>query len=168
MRVVALELLWSCAFLALGTVQAFPSWLKCYVDLDETEIIMGGNVKTFDQAAHKVILEVREEGTDEWHENYSYSPGEETLLQVRLKIPEGLSGTVQWAIDTTEGGTFVNPSICDGKRSFSDRHDTPVSVKITGEKESVSLWAGWATGKHPVSLTQKLVVAAAERSADEL
>uniref|UniRef100_A0A7S1GP28 Beta-galactosidase n=1 Tax=Cyclophora tenuis TaxID=216820 RepID=A0A7S1GP28_CYCTE len=152
----------------IGGAQGFPSWLKCFVDLDETENIMGSQVKTFDDAPHKVYIEVQEEGSDEWHEHYSFTSGKETTLQLRLKVPDDLKGEVQWAAETSVGGSFLKPTLCDGRRSFSRNYDSPVSVKLNGEADSVTIWAGWATGHSPVSMTEKLILSAAAEGESEL
>ena len=95
----------------------FASWLKCYVDLDPSEIIMYQKVVPASDAAHVVVIEVQPygqaAGEDVWWSSSSSSvnnltdkeqdrqmnivqlpaafPGTPLTLRVRLRIPPSLS-----------------------------------------------------------------------------
>jgi hypothetical protein len=156
-------------FLALAPpVDAYASWLKCYVDLDDTEVVMNYKVRTHEDATHKVGIEVRKEGTEEWTTNFFYPKNEVTTVQARLKVPSPLEKqTVQYVMETTPGAQFVDPPMCEGRRSFARNHDDHVTLEIQGTSDSLELWAGWASGFDVVSLTNRLVLRQ-EGAAEEL
>jgi len=146
---------------------AYASWLKCFVDLDSSEVVMNNIVQNFDDAPHKVEIEVREEGSTEWTQSYVYPKSGETTLEARLKLPEGFGDTtLQYVMETTAGGSFFEPEMCDGRRSFGRKVSEYVKLKIQPGQDSITLWAGYAKGHSVVALTDALVLR--QGSYDEL
>lgn len=128
-------------------IAAFPSWLKCFVEFDESEVIMGSYVTPFEKASHKVELVVRDNKEGDWTSNYEYND-DSTIVQVKLKIPKELDdpyNPLQFVLETsTDGAEFVEGGrMCDGQRAFSGSE--PVTLKI-GNVESVDVVGIWATG----------------------
>lgn len=158
---------------ALGTLlihaNAYPSWLQCFVDLDESEIIMNYPVLLPEVAPHWVSLEVRREGDKEWTtEGFTYEEDEELTIEVRLRVPEALRTVdVQYVVETTEGAKFQKPVMCQGSRSYARSYDEAVRLEIDGSEEKVEVWGGWATGHEAVSLTPKLVLRMAGTSTEK-
>lgn len=157
------------ALLQLNPVHGYASWLKCYVDLDESEVIMNRNVLGVDHAPHLVTVKVRPVGTEEWLDNFTYSANALTPIEVRLAVPPALMGEdVQYVVETTEGATFTSFIMCEGKRSFSRAYDEHVTLVLEGSTDTVSLKAGWAAGHEAVSLTPNLVLTKKQAGVDEL
>ena len=151
-------------------VNAYASWLTCYVDLDESEVIMNRHVLGVEKAPHLVTVKVRPVGTEEWLDNFTYSSNALTSVQVRLHVPPALvDEDVQFVVETTEGATFTSPTqMCDGKRSFSRAYDEHVTLVLEGSTDTVSLKAGWAAGHEAVSLTPNLILTKKQADMDEL
>ena len=106
------------AFL-VPTANAYASWLKCFVDLDSSEIVMNQPIQTLEDAEHSVEIEVREEGSREWTQSFVYPKVGGKTLEARLKLPEGLENVgFQYVMETTAGATFFDPEMCEGRRSF--------------------------------------------------
>jgi hypothetical protein len=128
--------------------EAYPSWLKCFVEFDESEVIMNAKVTPLEKAEHKVELEVKEEG-GEWTTDYQYTP--DSIIHVRLKIPKGLEdpySSVQFVLETTsDSAEFVEGGrMCDGKRAFSGSEPVTLKIgKVAGAP--IDLLGIWATGK---------------------
>ena len=118
---------------------------------------MGSPIVMFDKAEKKVSIEVREQGTTEWKDELTYTMGKPIIVEVRLRVPSGLSD-VHWTVETTKGGSFFRPQLCDGRRSFAKGHDTPLPLEISGTADTVDVYAGWATGYSAVSMTAPLVL----------
>ena len=140
------------------TTHGYAAWLKCFIDLDETEVIMNHRVVPVKKSREYVTIQVKTEHGD-WTSDFQYSGSEPTTIQARLQVPQELEhDRVQFVVETTEGAVFTTPEMCEGRRSFSTNHADPVTLKITGEVESVTLLAGWAAGHEPVTLTPKLLL----------
>lgn len=169
MKSNSLLLLALCSLLPLET-NAYASWLRCYQDLNTDEVVMNYRIKDFDEAIHKVTLEVKKVDDTEWSKTLTYPADTSTLIQIRLSVPEAIASTqVQYHIETSAGAEFTEPgALCKGKRSFSRNFDVPVTLEIKGTEPSVSLVAGWATGHAPVSLTRQAVLVREGAGAAEL
>ena len=152
----------------ISVVDAYASWLKCYVDLDETEVIMNHQVKTVENAPHLVNIMVKENEESEWAHYWNYTPGVSKSLQVRLDVPEALQEEdVQYVIETSNGAKFTTSVMCEGKRSFARAYDEAVTLEVDGSTDTVSLRAGWAIGHAPVSLTPFFVMWAIQDSTSQ-
>lgn len=152
------------SILSLGIlhVDSFASWLQCFIDLDESEVIMNHMVQSADKALHLVQLEATVKGQDDaWTtESPLYIPSalSPVTVQFRLKTPAALHGqTLQYAIEATTGATFLEPSKCQGRRSHANHQDEIVELNIE-TSEPVEVMAAWATGHEAVTLTPKLIV----------
>jgi hypothetical protein len=164
-------------------VSGYAAWLKCYVELDDTEVIMHHYVEPFQSAREQVTIEVQQVlgggggEEEEWLSDYAL-PAESKFpvitLNIRLQVPESLRD-VQYVMEVKGGnGTkFVDRgTMCDGKRSSSTKHYYPVTLQIPMDDQSnnidpVELVAGWAAGREAVSLTNKLVIQRAASSNNE-
>jgi len=152
------------AIASLPTVSSFAAWLKCYVDLDETEVIMNNPVLLAAEAPYKVHVEVRlandVTSAGEWTtEGLTYPAGTETVVQARLRVPDELVGhNVQYVMETSKGATFVPATTCKGERAHARSYHDIVELTVTDAEESVELVAGWASGHAAVSLTLKTVL----------
>lgn len=150
-------------------VNGYASWLKCYVDLDASEVIMNRHVNEVDSAPHLVTVKVRLEGTEEWLDNLTFPSDSPTTVDVRLAVPPALvEEDVQFVVETTDGATFAPPTMmCEGRRSFSRAYDEHVTLVLDGTTPTVSLKAGWAAGHEAVNLTPLLVLRKEPATADE-
>jgi hypothetical protein len=83
-----------------------------------------------------------------------------STFKIRLHVPEGSPSSLdsaQYVVETTAGGSF-RKSMCEGRRTHSAGKSGLVTLDIAGTaSDRVQVWAGWATGHEPVSLTNKLV-----------
>jgi hypothetical protein len=142
-------------------VSSYASWLKCYVDLDESEVIMNNQILLPEQAPHLVEIEVKFPESDEWTTTgLEYPASRPSTVQARLRIPKELEREdVQFIMETTNGGVF-NPAQCGGSRSHATSRRHVLVLEISGEEQpdTVELWAGWATGHEAVSLTPRAIL----------
>lgn len=147
--------------LLAATTHAYPSWLKCFVNLEEDEVVMNNRIVPFHKADHRVKIEVEATG-DEWFHPTHLTFEEGAKLSLRLLIPRALEGTnVQYVMETTEGGVFEK-GMCDGRRATSTSHSEPVVLELSGDYDEVEVWAGWATGHEAVRLTSRLTLKLAD------
>jgi len=139
----------------VAPVHSFASWLKCYIDLDDTEeIVMNSFIQSFEDAEYKASVVVRRSGEEDWQTSLQYSAGAHTTIEARLELPPELHGRdLQWVMETTEGGKFTASAMCDGKRSYAQKPKEITILEIDSTKEYVDLFAGWATGHEAVKLT---------------
>jgi hypothetical protein len=143
---------------------SFASWLQCYVDLDDTEVVMNHQIRRPDEALYAgVEIEVKFIDSDdsEWTTTgLQYPAHRPSTVHARLRIPPAaLDYTdVQYVMETTVGGVFHPATMCEGSRSHASSRQHVLVLNITGEVESVELWAGWATGHSAVSLTPRTIL----------
>lgn len=171
--------------------QGFASWLKCFVDLDPSEVIMFHKVVPATEARHEVYIEVQPYGRgDAWLSVDKQGdflqlpaafPNAPLTLRVRLHVPPALqSQDVQFIIEAktsiadeaAESVEFIDKGLmCDGSRAFSRRHDEHVILQIDTnlhpDLEYVTLTAGWAADMEAVTLTPILTMKPAAPVADE-
>ena len=132
---------------------------QCYVDMDDSEVMMNQKVLGEKDAPHRVTIQVRPEGSTEWMKNYTYPKDALTSLEVRLDVPPALEKQdVQFVVETSDGAKFVEPVMCEGRRSFARSYDDAVTLVLEGSTDSISLKAGWASGYEAVSLTPSFVM----------
>ena len=142
--------------IATPVVTAYPSWLKCYVDLDNSENVMGAEIMDFEDSRHKVYIEVKGPEDTEWTVGYEYKGA--TTLKARLKVPDSFEdSSFEFVIESTEGAK-LEPPFCEGRRSVGREWNAEVDVNIDGTQDRIDLWAGWARGYEQVKLTQRTVL----------
>ena len=139
-------------------ISSFASWLKCYVDLDDSEIIMNYPVLLPEHAPHPgVRLSAKSLGSEEWSQDSIVVNANDEYFDIRLEIPDALKGQdLQFVIETSDGAVFPNPpEMCEGRRTHANyAHQQSVALKVTDKSKSeIKVWAGWATGHDVVSLT---------------
>jgi hypothetical protein len=140
------------------TTHGFAAWTQCFIELDETEVIMNHRIVPVKYSREYVTIQVKTENGD-WTSDFTYNGSGPTIIQARLQVPDELEhDPVQFVIETTEGAVFTAPKMCEGRRSFSTNYADPVTLQITGEAESVTLVAGWAAGHEAVTMTPKLLL----------
>jgi hypothetical protein len=145
--------------LIVPAANAYASWLKCYVDLDSSEVVMNQPIEELEDAEHIIEIEVREIGSKTWTQEFVYPTNGETTLEARLKLPDGIEKvTYQYVMETTAGAKFFEPDMCEGRRSFGRKVSEYVKLKIQPGQDSITLWAGYAKEFGVVSLTDKLVL----------
>lgn len=128
---------------------------------------MNQKVLNEENAPHPVTVEIRPEGANEWITNYTYPKDALTSVEVRLKVPPELQQRdVQFVVETSDGAKFVEPVMCEGRRSFARAHDDAVTLVLEGSTDTVSLKAGWAAGYEAVALTPSLVMKMEESEPD--
>jgi hypothetical protein len=161
----------------------YASWLKCYIELDDQEVVMHQLIVPADKAREEVAIEVQpyrsekrgghaDEATT-WVSGPDYQVGtsDVTTLRVRLRVPPSLQHMdVQFVIEATggPGAEFIDLGVmCDGQRASSRRQDEYVILQINstegeaavaGSKTDVELVAAWATGFEAVTLTPKMTL----------
>lgn len=177
-RQLTLLLVLLCA--AAPTANAYANWLKCYVDLDDTEVIMNQQIKNYEDADHVVDLQMqRDSGSKDWiTSDVSYPADTTSKWKVKILPPPELQGrNIQFVIETEstfndgskgEGAKFVYPKMCEGRRSFARNYKEAVELEIDGKADSIELWAAWATGFGQVSLTPRLVLLKGKAEDEEL
>lgn len=180
---------------SLDVSAGYASWLKCFVELDPTEVIMWQRIIPASNAEHDVRIEVQPFGfgNNEWlqgdgDENLELTlpaphPGAPLTLRVRLQVPEALQREeVQFVIEAktsaadsaAEAVEFIDRGVmCDGSRAFSRRHDEHVILQLDlaahPNLEYVQLTAAWAPGMEAVTLTPTLTLKpSTASSSDEL
>jgi hypothetical protein len=147
--------------LQLSRVSSFASWLKCYVDLDETEVVMNNQILLPEEALYAgVEIEVKFPESETWTTTgLQYPAKQPSTIQARLKVPKELEKSdVQYVMETTVGGVFNPAAMCEGSRSHASSRKHVLVLDLSGEEDSVELWAGWATGHSAVSLTPRTVL----------
>jgi hypothetical protein len=160
----------------LPSSDAYASWLKCFIDLDDpNEVIMHSYINPFEKAPHLVRIEVRTEGGNWTLEGLEFLADEPTEIQVRLAIPDALRSwnkKVQYVVEASGGGgVFTERPMCGGSRSYGTHYDDLVKLLVDGQSERIELVGAWATGHEPVSLTPRTILTRAGSSsaaADEL
>jgi len=128
-----------------GTM-GYANWLKCYVDLDDTEVVMNQKIKTHEKAPHIVELQVqRVDNLDngnkvdpqgDWLlDDIKFPTSKATIWKVKVKPPEALQGSnMQYVIEgqgiyndgsngPEDGFVFTYPKMCDGRRSFGRNYN---------------------------------------------
>ena len=169
---------------SLPSAHAYANWLKCYVDLDDTEVIMNKKILTEENAEHTVELQVQrllshERDNDHrnsdraWETtNLSYPAETKSTFKVKVKPPPELEGrNMQFVVEveatyntgkTGSGASFSFPKMCDGQRSYGRNYNEAVTLEIdtTGNNapDSIELVGAWAVGFGQVSLTPRLVM----------
>jgi len=127
-------------------IDAFAAWLKCNVDLDETEVIMNHEVEPDDE----IHLQARPEGSKEWLDSPITSVSSNSFYELRLVLRENYS-QLQYVMEATSGGKFQD-AICNGKRIHGEYVPGSVAGKVQ-VGASTKVCAGWATGHGPVKTT---------------
>lgn len=156
----------------------FAAWLKCYVDITDTEeIVMNYLILPKDQAKHgEVRIEVKGVDDDHWvTEDYTFDPTQTTKVMARLKVPSTLAEMdVQYVMDiisndtTNENVQFTRPAnICKGKRAHATHYTDSAVLEIPATMDSggslqippsVQLIAVYATGHEAVTQTEILTI----------
>lgn len=137
-------------------ITAYPNWMKCSVELDSSQTVMGADIVDFEETRYKLYVEVRTATDREWRRDYEYDGP--TTIQARLKVPEIMEdSSLMFVMESTTGAT-LNPPVCDGMRSVGRAWDSEVEVKIDGTEDRIDLWAGWARGFEPVKLTKRTIL----------
>ncbi|GKY98495.1 hypothetical protein MPSEU_000806600 [Mayamaea pseudoterrestris] len=142
----------------------YASWLKCFIDLDEEEVIMNYNVVPFEEADHKVYLQIKLDNDDDitdWTtESLTYpAENDETKIRIKLRVSDELARhDIQYVVEASQGASFTTRRMCEGSRSHASNHDVETLLTIDGSQPSVQVWAGWANGHSAVHLTERLVL----------
>lgn len=161
--------------LCCQNVVGFAAWLKCYVDITDTEeIIMNYLILPKDQGHHgEVQIEVKRVDDDHWvTEDFSFDPTRPTSVMARLKVPPVLAEMdVQFVMDilpndgiTNDSVKFTRPAnVCKGKRAHATHYTESVILQIpsTGEDDvpsPVRLIAVYATGHEAVTQTEVITL----------
>jgi hypothetical protein len=148
------------------TILGYAAWLKCFIDLDGSEVIMNYNVVAAEDSPHHVrILPIRtdsptDDKTAAWTttKSINYAAGIETRWNLTLAVPEDLAKLdVQYVMETSDGAQFATRRMCEGRRSHGKAYDAATVLVVDGSQAQVEVWAGWATGHSAVHLTEKLV-----------
>lgn len=150
--------------LLLQGANAYASWLKCYVELDEDEVVMHSKIIPHTDTDHNVTVEVLPEGRSQWitgNSNRIYLEEPISSVKLRLKVPPALEHkSVQYVIETSDGAKFSPANMCDGERSSAMNYDKEVLLVFNNYQEfhetHVNVVAAWATEHEAVRLTPKL------------
>mmetsp|Transcript_45661 Transcript_45661/g.67380 ORF Transcript_45661/g.67380 Transcript_45661/m.67380 type:complete len:183 (+) Transcript_45661:3-551(+) len=151
-------------------ILSFAAWLSdtetsCMRDLAEGEIIMHHSVRSAVSSRYPEIhLQIFHDGEllnkDQTSSVINISSLVVGSLQIRLYIPVELRGSnLEFAMETTKGAKFISPNIgCDGRRASTRNKFDKFRLELTDENEDVHIWAGWATGMKPVTLTPRVTL----------
>ena len=171
--VVLISLLLDCP-----SVWGFAAWLKCYVDITDTEeIIMNYLILPKEEGHHgEVQIEVKGVDDDHWvTESFSFDPTRATSVMARLKVPPILAEMdVQFVMDILSNDhaeaddnsnvMFTRPAkVCQGKRAHATHYTDSVLLEISpvGEDATPSpirLMAVYATGHEAVTQTDIMIL----------
>ena len=158
-------------FLFVETM-GYASWLKCYVDLDDSEVVMNHRIVSAERASTTLRLQVRPQGADTWlssstEEPLTVSAGTAYEVQFDLSAYQGQEEfeNLQFVLEISEGGSFEadRTGRCENARAHGST-DRIVNFTVTGDTDQVQIVGAWALGHSAVSLTpatQLLVSAAA-------
>lgn len=166
----------------LPTAEGYASWFQCYVDLDESEIVMNQQIATVEQAPHTVELQASVDGGETFlTEGIRYAADQTTKFKIKVKPPPVLMKTnMQYVVevastfndgskgDNSDAAVFTFPKMCDGRRSFGRNYDETVTLEVNGKADSLEVWGGWATGFGQVSMTPRLVLLKGDADKEEL
>jgi len=176
----------------IPSVEGYANWLKCYVDLDDTEIVMNKKMLTHEDAEHVVDLQVKrvsnnddsqkESNNQNWQTaNVVYPAQTKSTWKVKVKPPPELEGqNMQFVVEAeaiyNSGSSstdksaimFTFPKMCEGRRSFGRNYNEAVTIEIDGTPDSVELWGAWAIGYGQVSLTPRFVMMLGKEEDEEL
>ena len=186
------QLLFSIALISLAApTLSYASWLKCFIELDPSEVIMWNKVLPASDSKHAVHIEVQPYGFgDTWLSASSEDgtlqlppahPEAPLTLKVRLAVPPALQREdVQFVMEAktsaadvaAEAVEFIDRGVmCDGSRAFSRRHDEHVILQLQlashPSLEYVALTAAWAPGMEAVTLTPTLILKPAPPVVDD-
>lgn len=172
---LSISLLFLSTIIQYTPVVGFAAWLKCYVDLnDSEEIIMNLPIVPFElqnEQQKSVTIEMKlDEPGAEWYKpitEFVYPSNSVAKIQARLKVPDDLSRqNVQYVMEFSSNGCaskknvcktkFVRPAMCDGKRGHSNDYSTPVVFEIdtsTSVNNPITIFAVWAGGREAVKRT---------------
>jgi hypothetical protein len=162
-------------------VSGFAAWLKCYVDITDTEeIVMNYHILPSSEAVHEgVQIEVKGVDDDHWvTDNFMYDPTRTLKIMARLQVPPSLSEMdVQYVMEIiplddeepksateNENVKFVRPAdVCKGRRGHATHHTESVVLEIQATTAvtiptAVRLVAGYATGHEAVTLTEPIIL----------
>lgn len=143
----------------LSSVGSYPSWLQCFVDLDETEVVMNHHIIPAAEVEIPVHLEISFDQEGWTTHALTYPPNVLSNFHIRLNIPESLrQRDVQWVAEASKGAMFTAPILCQGRRSHSNRPTQALPLTVDASAEKVDVWAGWATGHEAVKLTPVLTL----------
>ena len=170
----------------LSFVHGYASWLPCFIDLDESEVVMNHHIRPATDSDYLVQIEAKLNDDPDWTTSSIEYPADQiSVVSLRLKVPPELEHvTVQYVIEvvaTTNtnnnnntttppppppaGASFVQPPTkCHGSRSHGNQYDEVVQLQVNGTTNTattstlIELVAGWATGHAPVTLTPKFVL----------
>jgi hypothetical protein len=137
-------------------VCAYPNWMRCDVELESSEIIMGSLLIDFEFSDYKLFIEVKDMNNPHalWGRTFEYD--DSTAILARLHIPEFFrDSSFMFVMDAT-GGATLDPPTCNGKRSVGREWNTEVIVNINGTYNYIDLISGWARAYEPVRLTQRI------------
>lgn len=143
-------------------VAPFASFLQCYIEFDEEEVIMHHHIIPVHQSRHKVNVQVQpyDDGSTEWKNNFTLS-SDPITLKVKLEVPAEIDGlNVEFVVEATNAEFIGRGVMCGGNRAFSKRHDKYVVLKIIDTSQDVTLEAIYAKGYEAVTLTPKLTLSA--------
>jgi hypothetical protein len=141
------------------SVSGYASWLRCFIELDEEEVIMHHKIISAENSRETVTIQVQPyDGSTDWISDYAL-PNHPTTVKVQLHIPSELGWQdVQFVIEAVNAEFIDRGVMCDGSRAFSRRHDEHVVLKIMDTSQPVELTAAWAPGFEAVTLTPKLIL----------
>jgi hypothetical protein len=115
-----------------------------------------------DQARFPLRVAVRRDGDDEFASSLTYPAGVVTRVQAKLEVPEDLASagfpSVQYVMETSKGGKFASPVMCDGVRAHATRAGDVVLLDIDGTEPQIELFGVWATGHEAVTRTPTAVL----------
>ena len=134
--------------------QSYASWLKCYVELDESEVVMNDFIQSYADASTKVELVVRGADGGAWFSELKAASGR--LVHAKL---QNVPANAQFVMEVSEGGRFVGSQQCDGRRVHgSGDQEFALELLLENSSGTVEVVAGWAQGHEAVKLTSRATV----------
>lgn len=174
------------------TAHGYAAWLPCYVDLDESEVVMNHYIVPSDKATNKVLqLQVRPQGTEEWLMTTTTTTASEsssaplsfvsvqpdTVYEARFfldsangDLPENV-GALEFVMELSDGGSFAvdKTGHCEASSRAHGKGQRIVNFTVNGtgtaaQQQDVTLLGAWATGHSTVYLTPAVILRLDDKS----
>lgn len=158
-RAVLVSLFLTLTELAVETA-AYASWLPCYVEFADDEVVMNHHIVAADRAKTFVHLQVRPRGTQEWtnasENEFPVTAGQIYEVQFDLTTVQERPefADFQFVLEASKGGSFApdRTAHCENSRAHGDG-DVILKFTVDGTAENVNLVGAWALGHSEVTLS---------------
>eukprot|EP00977_Amphora_coffeiformis_P000404 scaffold108_cov162-Amphora_coffeaeformis.AAC.15 len=158
-RVLCCVLVVALAQLVVETT-AYASWLPCYVEFADDEVVMNHPIVAAENAKTTLQLQLRPQGKEDWthafENEFEVTAGQVYEVQFDLATVRGQLDfmDLQFVLETSAGGSFGpdRSAHCENLRAHGDGEGIR-KFAVDGTVETVNLVGAWALGHSEVTLT---------------